>query len=256
MRALFGQTFGKYMGSFKNKVVVITGGNSGIGKATAKSFYEQGAKVVILGRDQAKLQSTIKELPGVTAIQGDVSKLSDLDNLYKTVANTHDKIDVLVVNAGVPGGAIVGEVTEQHFDSIMNINLKGAFFTVQKAVPLLNDNASVILISSMACHGGWRGLSVYSAAKAAISVLAQTFSADLIDRGIRVNSISPGFTDTPIFTDKDIIPKATTIIPIKRFATPDEIANTALFLASNHYIVGQDLLIDGGVSTIRPEFRE
>ncbi len=245
-----------YMKSFENKVVVITGGNSGIGKATAKLFYDQGAKIVILGRDQSKLQGVVAEFSGnITAVQGDVTQLSDLDRFYKTVNDIYGKIDVLVVNAGIAGGQIVDEVDEHHFDEIMNINLKGAYFTVQKAVPFFNANASIIMISSMACHGGWKGLSVYSAAKAAISVLAKSFSADLIDRGIRVNSISPGFTDTPIFADRSVIPKAAELVSVKRFATPEEIANAILFLASNTYIVGIDLLIDGGVSTLRPEFR-
>ncbi|MCS5707925.1 SDR family oxidoreductase [Candidatus Berkiella cookevillensis] len=244
------------MKSFENKVVVITGGNSGIGKAIAKSFYVQGAKIVVFGRDQSKLQSVATEFSGnITTVQGDVTKLSDLDKLYKTVNDIHGKVDILVANAGIAGGQIIDEVDEHHFDEIMNINLKGAYFTVQKAVPFLKSNASVVMISSMACHGGWKGLSVYSAAKAAISVLAKSFSADLINRGIRVNSISPGFTDTPIFTDKNVIPVASELVPIKRFATPEEIADAAMFLSSNQYIVGIDLLIDGGVSTLRPEFR-
>ncbi len=244
------------MQSFKNKVVVITGGNSGIGKAIAKSFYEQEAKVVIFGRDKSKLQAVVKEFSSnITAVQGDVTSLSDLDKLYKTVNEIHGKIDVLVVNAGIAGGQIVDEVDEHHFDQIMNTNLKGAYFTVQRAVPFFNSKAAIVMISSMACHGGWKGLSVYSAAKAAVSVLAKSFSADLINRGIRVNAISPGFTDTPIFTDKSVIPVASDLVPIKRFASPEEIAQAAVFLAANEYVVGVDLLIDGGVSTIRPEFR-
>lgn len=244
------------MKAFQDKVVVITGGNSGIGKSIAQLFYHHGARVVIAGRDSAKLQAVMAEFSGkITTVQADVSKLSELDKLYQQVKLTHGNIDSLVVNAGIAGGELIEEVNEAHFDEIMNTNLKGAYFTVQKAVPLLNNNASVILISSMACHGGWKGLSVYSAAKAAISVLAQSFSADLIDRGIRVNSISPGFTDTPIFKDRSIIPKTSELVPLKRFATPEEVAEAALFLASNAYIVGVDLLIDGGVSTIRPNFR-
>jgi NAD(P)-dependent dehydrogenase (short-subunit alcohol dehydrogenase family) len=244
------------MKSFQNKVVVITGGSSGIGKATAKLFHAMQAKVAIFGREPLKLKSVKDEISeNIITVQGDVTKLSDLDKLYKTVTDSDGKIDVLVVNAGIAGGQIIDEVNEHHFDEIMNVNLKGAYFTVQKAVPFLNANASIILISSMACHGGWKGLSVYSAAKAAVSVLAKSFSADLIDRGIRVNSISPGFTDTPIFTDKSVIPKATELVPIKRFAMPQEIADGVVFLASNQYIVGIDLLIDGGTCTLRPEYR-
>lgn len=244
------------MKSFQDKVVVITGGSSGIGRATAESFYDKGAKVIIFGREPLKLQSVADEFSGnITTVQGDVSKLADLDRLYKTVIDSHGKIDVLVVNAGIAGGQIIDEVDEQQFDQIMNINLKGAYFTVQKAVPFFSSSASVVLISSMACHGGWKGLSVYSAAKAAVSALAKSFSADLIERGVRVNSISPGFTDTPIFTDRSVISKAADLVPIKRFATPEEIADSVIFLASNPYIVGVDLLIDGGVSTLRPDFR-
>ncbi|MBS0286056.1 MAG: SDR family oxidoreductase [Proteobacteria bacterium] len=243
------------MKAFEKKVVLITGGNSGIGKATAKAFYEKGAKVIIFGRDLTKLQNVVNEFPGMTAIAGDVAKLAELDKLYQAVGENNGKIDVLVVNAGIAGNKKVEEVDELHFDSIMNVNLKGAYFTVQKAVPYLNPNASIILISSMASHGGWKGLSVYSAAKAALAVLAKSFSADLIDKGIRVNSISPGFTDTPIFTDKSVIPKASALVPLKRFATPEEMADAAVFLASNNYVVGVDLLIDGGVSMFRPEFR-
>lgn len=245
------------MQSFKDKVVVVTGGNSGIGKTIAESFHAAGAKLALFGRDQQKLNAVAEELKDrVMTIQGDVCQLSDIDKLYKEVNKTYGKIDALIVNAGIAGNMKVDEVDEQHFDSIMNTNLKGAYFTVQKAVPYLNQNASIILISSMACHGGWPGLSVYSAAKAAVSTLAQSFSADLIDRGIRVNAISPGFTDTPIFEDRSAIPKIANLVPLKRFAEPQEIADAALFLAKSTYITGTDLLIDGGITSIRPQFRD
>lgn len=245
------------MQSFKDKVVVVTGGNSGIGKEIAKSFHQEGAKLALFGRDPKKLGTVAEEFKErVTTIQGDVCQLLDIDKLYQQVNKTYGKIDVLVVNAGIAGNMKLEEVDEQFYDSIMNTNLKGAYFTVQKAVPFLNNNSSIILISSMACHGGWPGLSVYSAAKAGVSVLAQSFSADLIDRGIRVNAISPGFTDTPIFEDRSIIPKAASLVPLKRFAKPQEIADAALFLAKSNYITGTDFLIDGGITTIRPQFRD
>lgn len=245
------------MHNFKDKVVVVTGGNSGIGKTIAESFHAKGAKLGLFGRDQQKLNAVAEALAErVITVQGDVCQLTDIDKLYNEVNKAYGKIDVLVVNAGIAGGMKLEEVTEQHFDSIMNTNLKGTYFTVQKAVPFLNNKASIILISSMACHGGWPALSVYSAAKAAVSILAQSFSADLIGRGIRVNAISPGFTDTPIFEDRSIIPKAASLVPLKRFAEPQEIADAALFLANSTYITGTDMLIDGGITTMRPQFRE
>jgi len=245
------------MQDLNNKTVVVTGGNSGIGKSIATAFHHHGAKLAIFGRDQQKLNDVAEELQDrVMTVQGDIAKLPDIDKLHQQVGETYGKIDVLVVNAGIADNRKIDMVDEQQFDAIMNVNVKGAYFTVQKAVPFLNDNASIILISSMACHGGWPGTSVYSASKAAVSILAKSFSADLIDRGIRVNAISPGFTDTPIFKDRSIIPKATQLVPLKRFADPEEIAEAAVFLARSTYIVGIDMLIDGGLSTIRPAFRD
>lgn len=245
------------MQDLNNKTVVVTGGNSGIGKSIATAFHHHGSKLAIFGRDQQKLNSIAEELQDrVMTVQGDITKLSDIDKLYLEVSKTYGKIDVLVVNAGIAGNQKVDLVDEQQFDAIMNTNLKGAYFTVQKAVPFLNNNASIIMISSMACHGGWPGLSVYSASKAAVSVLAKSFSADLIDRGIRVNAISPGFTDTPIFTDRNAIPKIAQLVPLKHFAEPEDMAEAAVFLARSTYIVGVDLLIDGGISTMRPALRD
>lgn len=245
------------MKHFKDKVVVVTGGSSGIGKSVVETFFQQGAKIAIFARDPHKINQVVREFePQVMGVQGDICQLNDIDKLYQQVNEAYGKIDVLVVNAGIAGNEAVEQVDEQHFDQIINTNLKGAYFTVQKAVPFLNNNASIILISSMACHGGWPRLSVYSAAKAGVSILAQSFSADLIERGIRVNAISPGFTDTPIFTDRSVIPTATQLVPVKRFAQPAEIAEAVLFLASASYVVGVDLLIDGGVSMLRQDYRE
>ena len=169
-----------------------------------------------LARDQQKLNTVVQQLENNTiAIQGDVCNLSDIDKLYHQVKPQLGLIDVLVVNAGIAGDDTLETMTEQHFDNIMNTNLKGAYFTVQKSVPFLRDGASIILISSMACHGGWPHLSVYSATKAALSVLAQSFSADLIHRGIRVNAISPGFTDTPIYTDRTALVSCAKTVPLK-----------------------------------------
>ena len=240
------------MSEFSNKVVVITGGSSGIGKSTAEAFYKAGAKVVIFGRDEHKLAEMKKELPNVLTVAGDVRKISDLDHLYAETLSKFGKIDVLVPNAGVAALRKVDDVDEKFFDDMVDILYKGVFFTVQRAVKHLNDGASVVLISSMGCHVGMASHSVYCSAKAAVSMLARNFAADLIDRKIRVNAISPGFTDTPIFDSADAVVDLSKTIPIKRFATPDEIADVVMFLASSKgsYFVGADLVVDGGVSSI------
>lgn len=247
------------MSEFKNKVVVVTGGNSGIGEAIAKKFNQLGARVVIFGRDQKKLDAVVKqELPGAIAVQGDVKRIADLDKLFATTEHEFGKIDVLIANAGVSSRRIIDEVDEKFFDEIVDTNYKGVYFTVQRAVSRLNLGASVILISSAACHNGWHSHSVYSSAKAAVSMLARNFSADLIGRGIRVNAISPGMTETPIFdtwrqSNPNITEELAKEIPMKRFADPSEIASAAAYLSSKEgsFIVGIDLVIDGGINSIR-----
>jgi NAD(P)-dependent dehydrogenase (short-subunit alcohol dehydrogenase family) len=240
------------MSEFADKVVVITGGSSGIGKSTAQAFYKAGAKVVIFGRDAHKLDEMKKAYPNLLTVAGDVRKLSDLDHLFAETQKAFGKIDVLVPNAGVAALRKVDDVDEKFFDDMVDILYKGVFFTVQRAVKHLNDGASVVLISSMGCHVGMASHSVYCSAKAAVSMLARNFAADLIDRNIRVNAISPGFTDTPIFGSSDAVVDLSKTIPIKRFATPDEIADVVMFLASSKgaYFVGADLVVDGGVSSI------
>lgn len=247
------------MGSFEGKIVVITGGNSGIGEAAAKKFDQEGAKVVIFGRDQKRLDAVRSKLRQAIAVKGDVQKISDLDRLYDETRKAFGKIDVLVANAGIASKKSVEEVDEKFFDEMVSINYKGIYFTVQRAVASLNPNASVILISSSACHKGWKHHSVYSSTKAAVSMLARNFSADLIDRGIRVNAISPGMTETPIFdsfkkSNPNVIADIIKMIPVKRFAAPSEIAEAISFLASPKaaYIVGVDLVVDGGTSSIYP----
>lgn len=247
------------MKDFENKVVVITGGNSGIGEAIAKKFDALGANIVIFGRDQNKLSNVCKQLRKAIAVQGDVRRLSDIDKLYKATEEAFGKIDVLVANAGVGGRRFVGEVDEKFFDDMVSINYKGLYFTVQKSISSLNKGASVLLISSIACHIGWRNNSVYSSTKAAVSMLARNFSADLISQGIRVNAISPGFTETPIFdpikqSNPQMFADFNKSIPLHRFAEPSEIADAAAFLASPQaaYIVGIDLVVDGGVTAIHP----
>ena len=248
------------MNEFFNKVVVITGGNSGIGEAIASKFNEHEAKIVIFDRaDQKKLEAQCQKLQQAIFVQGDVRNISDIEKLYKETEKAFGKIDVLIASAGIAGKRIVDEVDEDFFDDIVDTNFKGVYFTIQRAIPHLKKGSSVILISSAARLAGFRNDSVYSSTKAAISTLARNFAADLIKREIRVNAISPGYTDTPIFDKVKIhspqkIQEFESTIPVGRFAYPAEIAEAALFLASikSSYVVGADLVIDGGASAISP----
>lgn len=248
------------MNEFFNKVVIITGGNSGIGEATASKFNEHGAKIVIFDRaDQKKLEAQCQKLRQAIFVQGDVRNISDIEKLYKETEKAFGKIDVLVASAGIAGQRIVDEVNEDFFDDLVDTNFKGVYFTVQRAIPHLKKGSSVVLISSAARLAGFRNDSVYSSTKAAISALVRSFVADLIKRGIRVNAISPGYTDTPIFDKVKIhspekIQEFEKTIPVGRFAYPYEIAEAVLFLASikSSYVVGVDLVIDGGASAINP----
>jgi len=249
------------MGKLEGKVAVITGGNSGIGLATAKEFRAQGAQVVITGRDQQTLNDAEREIGGdILAIRSDASSLTEIDKLFAAVRERFSHIDVLFVNAGVGKFAPIEAVTEELFDGIMDINFKGAYFTIQKALPLLNDNASIILNTSINAHIGMPNSSVYAASKAALITLARTLSAELVDRGIRVNAISPGPVTTPIFNRLGLPPEeleqtARRIqeqVPMKRFGRPEEIAKTALFLAStdSSFLLGTEIVADGGMSQL------
>jgi len=249
------------MGKLTGKVALITGGNSGIGLATAKEFKEQGARVVITGRDTETLEAAKREIGGeVLAIRSDAGQLKDIDELFTKVKDEVGNIDVLFINAGIGKFAPIAEVTEEHLDSIMNVNFKGAYFTIQKALPLLNDNASIILNSSIAAHKGLPTTSVYSASKAALLSLAKTLSAELVGRGIRVNAISPGPISTPIFgrlgQPAEIIEETKKsfqeAVPMKRMGQPEEIAKTALFLAStdSSFLLGTEIVADGGMSQL------
>lgn len=244
------------MYDFANKVVVVTGGNSGIGQAIAEKFDHHGAKVVIFGRDKARLEAVTTKLNRGFSVQGDIRNLADIERLFHETERKFGKIDVLVANAGIAGRRKVQEVDEQFFDEIVQTNYKALYFTVQRSLPHVNDGASIILISSIAAHQGRTENSVYASTKAAVSMLAKSFSADLLDRGIRVNALSPGFTDTPIFDslklrDTNLMEQFLQHIPHKRFAESKEMADAALYLAQASYVVGIDLIVDGGVTFLR-----
>jgi NAD(P)-dependent dehydrogenase (short-subunit alcohol dehydrogenase family) len=246
---------------FSNKVVVVTGGSSGIGLAAAKAFSAEGASVFITGRRQETLDAAVKQIGGkVTAVQGDMSKLADIDRLYDAIQQKHAQIDVLFANAG--GGEMVplGAISEEHYQSTFDTNVKGVLFTVQKALPLLKDGASIILTSSTTSISGTPAFSVYSATKAAVRNFARNWMLDLKDRHIRVNAISPGVTDTAGLDDlfgggdqaqgtRDYLAG---LIPAGRVGQPDEIARAVLFLASDDasFINGIELFVDGGQAQI------
>jgi NAD(P)-dependent dehydrogenase (short-subunit alcohol dehydrogenase family) len=237
------------------KVAVITGGNSGIGFATAKRFVAEGAHVFITGRRQSELDAAVKQIGGnVTAVQGDVSKLADLDRLFVTVKQQKGRIDILFSNAGVLENIPMGSITEEHFDKLFNINVKGVLFTVQKALPLMKDGGSIILTASVVASKGFGAASVYSATKAAVRSFARCWTTDLKARKIRVNVISPGPIDTPMGAQipQEVAGAIINNVPMGRFGTPDEIASGALFLASedSSYITGIELFIDGGTAQV------
>src|SRR6201997_996498 len=226
------------MARLTGKVAVVTGGNSGIGLATAQRFREQGAQVAITGRDQKTLDAAVKSIGGdVLAVRADVSKLTDLDKFYKAVADKFGKIDIIFANAGIAKFAPFTDSTEALFDETFDINVKGVFFTIQKALPLLNDGASIIINSSVVNETGMANGSVYAATKAAVRSFARTLTGELVDRGIRVNVVSPGPIVTPIFgrtglskEQVDEFAKGVVArVPMKRFGQPEEVASTVLF---------------------------
>lgn len=245
----------------EGKVAVITGGNSGIGLATAKHLAAQGAYVFITGRRQQELDSAVKQIgKNVTAIQGDVSSLADLDRLFAAVKQQKGHIDILFANAGVGELLPLGSITEAHFDKIFGINVKGALFTVQKALPLLRDGASIILNASIAGSKGFQAMTVYSATKAALRSFARTWTTELKGRKIRVNVVSPGPIDTPGVDSLAASPEEleqlksgfVANVPLARWGTPDEIAKAVSFLGSDDssFITGTELFVDGGFAQI------
>jgi NAD(P)-dependent dehydrogenase (short-subunit alcohol dehydrogenase family) len=243
---------------FKDKVAVVTGGNSGIGLATAKAFLKEGAKVAITGRSDETLKAAQKELgPDVLVIKADMSRVSEIESAMGRVRERFGRIDALFVNAGIGKFVPFEEVTEQLFDETMATNLKGLFFTVQKAVPLFSKGAAVVLNASINAHMGMPGSSVYGASKAAVVNLAKTLSADLLARGVRVNVVSPGPITTPILDRMGLPEKETRQlkehiteqVPLKRFGRPEEVASAVLYLAApeSAFVVGTELVIDGGM---------
>jgi NAD(P)-dependent dehydrogenase (short-subunit alcohol dehydrogenase family) len=245
----------------KNKVAVITGGNSGMGLATAKLFAAEGAKVGITGRNDATIKNAVTSIGNnAIGVKADVLDLKSIDAAYKEIANKHGKFDVLIVNAGIFKGLPLADFTEELFDEIVDINFKGAFFSVQKALPYLNNGASVVITSSVVSETGMATASSYSATKAAVRSLARSFSSDLLERKIRVNILSPGPVETPIFGRlgmpqenvdgmKDYMASG---VPLKRLGTVDEMAKGFLFLASDDssYMLGGEIVLDGGMGQL------
>src|SRR5471032_23939 len=242
------------MGKLQGKTAVITGGTTGIGLATAKLFVSEGAYVFITGRRQKELDEAVKDIgSNVTGVQGDVANLADLDRLYETIGAKR-RIDIVFANAGVAGVSPLEKITEKHFDDIFNVNVRGTLFTVQKALPLLNDGGSIILTGSVASAKGTPGFSTYGASKAAVRNFVRAWTVELKDRGIRSNVLSPGPTDTPIMygQPEDVVAKMVASIPMGSIGRADEIAKAALYLASDDssFVSGIELFVDGGRAQI------
>jgi NAD(P)-dependent dehydrogenase (short-subunit alcohol dehydrogenase family) len=249
------------MGKLDGKIALVTGGNSGIGLATAKRFVDEGAYVYITGRRDAELAAAVKEIGrNVTGIKGDVSSLGDLDRLFERIKSEKGRLDIVFANAGVAKYAPFGTITEEFYDSIFDINVKGLLFTVQKALPLMPDGSSIILNASIVGSKGLPANSVYAATKAVARSFARTWTTDLKDRRIRVNAVSPGTIDTPGLNQLLASAPAgeqrrkaiSNAVPLGRFGTPDEIAKAVVFLASDDssYVAGVELFVDGGFAQV------
>jgi NAD(P)-dependent dehydrogenase (short-subunit alcohol dehydrogenase family) len=249
------------MNRLDDKVALVTGGSSGIGFAIAQRFVEEGAYVFITGRRQPELDKAKDEIGrNITAVQGDATVSADLDRLFQTIENEKGKIDVVVANSGLVDPQEFGQITEDSFDRTFNLNARGTLFTAQKALPLMNNGGSIILVGSIAGYTGLDGYTTYSATKAALRSYARTWTKELKDRGIRVNNLSPGPIDTPIMDSQadsqegaDAIRAAfASVIPLGRMGRPEEVAAAALFLASDEssFCAGMDLSVDGGMAQV------
>lgn len=249
------------MSNLKGKVAVITGGSSGIGLATAQRFVKEGAYVYITGRRQSELDKAVALIgSNVTAVQGDVSSLPDLDRLYATIQAEKGQLDIVVANSGIVEPKPTVEANETHFDKTFNINAKGVFYTVQKALPLISNGGAIIVLSSIVSSKGFPGYATYSATKAAVRSFVRTWTMELKERGIRVNTLSPGPVDTPMIDSQadskegadQVRAFFATQIPLGRMGQAQEIAAAALFLASDEssYIAGIDLPVDGGMAQV------
>ena len=249
------------MGKLEGKIALITGGNSGIGLATAMRFVNEGAYVFITGRREPELAAAVEEIGrNVAGVQGDVSNLGDLDHLFAQIKQEKGNLDIVFANAGVAKYAPFGTITEEFYDSIFDINVKGLLFTVQKALPLMRDDGSIILNASIVASKGLPANSVYSATKAAVRSFARTWTTDLKDRRIRVNAVSPGATDTPGLSDllasaetgQQRLKMISNSVPLGRLGASDEIAKAVVFLASDDssYITGTELFVDGGFAQV------
>lgn len=249
------------MGKLEGKIALVTGGTSGIGRAAAMQFVNEGAYVFTTGRRDAELAAAVKEIGrNVTGVQGDVSNLGDLDRLFAQIKREKGRLDIVFANAGVAKYAPVGKITEELYDSTFSTNVRGLLFTVQKALPLLPDGASIILTASIVGSKGLAANSVYSATKAAIRSFARTWTTDLRDRRIRVNTVSPGSIDTPGLsrllasseTGQQRLKMISNNVPLGRLGKPDEVAKAVVFLASDgaSYITGTELFVDGGFAQV------
>ncbi|HEA30318.1 MAG TPA: glucose 1-dehydrogenase [Leeuwenhoekiella sp.] len=246
------------MSRLKNKVAVITGGNSGIGFGIAQEFKNEGAKGVIVGRNQKTLDSAVAQLgDNFIGINADVTNVSDLERVFKETSENFGKIDVIVANAGAGTVGTVADLGEADYDKAMDLNLKSVYFTVNKALPHMNDNSSIILIGSNAAHRAYPSFGLYGAAKAAVIFLAKAFSNDLLGRKIRANVITPGTTDTPAFEKfvpaeqmEGVKKHFASQMPIGRIGQPSDIGKTAVFLASDDssFMIGAELIVDGGMT--------